>query len=59
MLKRCLACFLLAAALVLSSVGVRQPVRAQGETCIMSVVCNVTPAEGWKCVHTRVCFGGG
>ena len=58
MLKCCLASFLVAAALVLSWVGVQQPVRAQEETCIMTVVCNVTPTES-TCVHMKVCFGGG
>lgn len=58
MLERGLAFFFVAAALLFSPVGVHEPVRAQSETCIMSVVCNVTPTES-ICVHTKVCFGGG
>lgn len=55
MLKRCMVAVALMVVLALPA-RLQQPVHA--ETCIMSVVCNVTPTES-SCVHMKVCFGGG
>lgn len=56
MLKCCMVLVALTAVLALPA-GMQQPVHAQ-ETCIMTVVCNVSPTES-SCVHMKVCFGGG